>query len=116
MTTIDDRRKDTSRPWAWVLMTDSFMSGWGHAQGRSLFALAVNTGEEADLVLTAASNRSEMKRPRLVLTLKADGTPKMRLYEGDHLSLRDRGECSRWYDPKDLFVREAVERRAKARA
>jgi len=50
-------------------------------------------------LLANANARGDMKRPRWVGSVKADGTPKVRMYPGDHLSIADRGDASRWYEP-----------------
>ena len=100
----NDRRTDPTRPWAFVVFTDSFMSGWGQAPRRSLYALAVSGPQEYRAVMAQGARRSDMKRGRLV-GVKADGTPKVRLGRGDHLSITDRTEAPRWYstDPADAF-------------
>lgn len=88
---IDDRRSDTSKPWAFVVFTDSFLSGWGYAQGgRSLYALAVRNPKEAEIVLANGRCRTEMKRGRITKNLP-------RLRSGDHLAVVDRHEANRWY-------------------
>ena len=93
---IDDRRtdEDKRRTVGFVVATDSFMSGWGKAQGRSLFAVPLSNWDQADTVLANLQARSEMKRPRIV---GADYRPK--LSNGDHLSIRDMSDCSRFYQP-----------------
>ena len=100
MPTVNDRRHDTETiPLGYMVCTDSFLSGWGGASGgRSLYALAFNTWKEADILLDNAEARSEMKRPRTVTTLYKSGLPKIRMYPGDHLSVADRGDASRWYE------------------
>ena len=92
---IHDRRPENQREqFGFVLMTDSFMSGWGKAPGRSLFAVPVSNWRQAETVLENARNRSEMKRPRFVRTLR-----NVKLYRGDHLSIRAPGDSGRWYTP-----------------
>ena len=94
---IDDRRseKDKARTWGFVVATDSFMSGWGRAPGRSIFAVPVVDLRQAEIVLDNMEHRTEMKRARLVL---ADNyRPKLR--GGDHFSIRDMSDCSRLYSP-----------------
>ena len=95
---IDDRRMDKRAPGlGYVVATDAFMSGWGMAPGRSLFAVPVDSSEEASAVLTAMRLRSEMKRPRVVTRKRADGTPLVRLRGGDHLSVQDREDAAEFY-------------------
>ena len=95
--TVNDRRKIAARPFCYVVATDSFLSGWGQAPGRSLYALAIQEGEDPQPVLRKMEDRPEMKRPRIVLNLTAAGLPKVRLHEGDHLSVRDSESAPSWY-------------------
>ena len=68
MCKTDDRRTadDKRRTWGFVVATDSFMSGWGNAQSRSLFAVPVKDHHQAEIVAANMRNRSEMKRVRIV--------------------------------------------------
>jgi hypothetical protein len=96
---INDKRKNKEAPWAYVVFTDSFMSGWGWAKGgRSLYALAVANPKEADIVLANGRHRTDMQRGRIVALTKADGTPKVRLGANDHMSIVDRAQAARWYE------------------
>jgi hypothetical protein len=92
---IDDRRTDTdkAKTVGFVVATDRFMSGWGQAPGRSYFAIPLRSWDEADVVRENMEARSEMKRVRVV---GKDYRPK--LHEGDHLSIRDMSDCSRFYE------------------
>ena len=46
----------------YVTMTDKFMSGWGHAQGRTnKLIIECNTIDEAEQIERAARLRNEMK-------------------------------------------------------
>jgi hypothetical protein len=74
--------------------TDSFMSGWGKAPGRSLYALPCTSYEEAEVCAENLRRRGDMKRVRIV---GADWRPHMRA--GDHLSIADRASASRHYTP-----------------
>ena len=101
--TIDDKRANderTEKPAAFAVATDSFMSGWGHAPGRSLFAIAVRTREELDTVLDNMEAREDFKRPRNVQPIKRGGKwiPNCKLRNGDHLSIRNREDCSRFFE------------------
>lgn len=91
---IDDKRTDTERALTvcYVVATDSFMSGWGLAKGRSLFAVPCKSWEQSRVVLGNMHNRSEMKYVRVQSNLP-------RLRKGDHLSIRSMDECSRFYTP-----------------
>jgi len=93
---IRDERTDKSAV-GYVVFTDSFMSGWGHAEGgRSLYALAVSggplTSDECITVLRNGKDRSEMKRGRYVRKLP-------RLGPKDHMSVVDKTIAPRWYVP-----------------
>ena len=88
----EDRRADKSKPWGWVVFTDSFLSGWGEAPRRSLYALAVQDHKEAELVLANGKRRSDMKRGRITGSLP-------RLHNGDHLAIVDRKDAGAWYRP-----------------
>lgn len=93
---IDDRRsdKDKARTWGFVVATDSFLSGWGQAPGRSLFAVPVVNNKQAAIVAHNMGHRTDMKRVRIV---GANYRPQLR--DGDHLSIRDMSDCSRFYTP-----------------
>ena len=97
---IEDRREE--RPngvfaYGFIVATDSFMSGWGGAEGgRSLYAVEVESEEEAYTVLANAKSRGDMKRARFVKTLDS---VKRNLRRGDHLSITDKHSASRWFEP-----------------
>ena len=67
----------------WVA-TDSFMSGWGLAPGRSIVAVPFKDADDAATIEHRLRLRSEMKRIRMV---GPDYCP--RLYPGDHLHIYD---------------------------
>lgn len=92
---IDDRRsaEDKARTVLLVVATDSFMSGWGHAPGKSYFAVPCASLEQAEIVEENMRHRSEMKRVRIVYK---DYRPRLRA--GDHLSIRNMSDCSRFYE------------------
>ncbi len=90
---VEDRRKNKTKPWGYVVMIDNFMSGWGKAQGRSYYVIAVDNQEEADIVMENADDRSEMKSIRLRKKL-----PK--LNTEDHMTVVDKGEASTWFQPR----------------
>jgi len=83
--------------WAFVVFTDSFMSGWGKAPGRSLYAMPVSNPRQAELVLASGKRRGEMKRGRIVKDVR-----RIRLHEGDHLSIANPVNCSRWFEVDGL--------------
>lgn len=91
---INDKRsvETAKQTWGYVVFTDAFMSRWGEAnEGRSLYALAVRSPEEAEIVLANGKLRSEMKRGRI-----ARVCPKPR--RGDHLTVTDWVQAARWYE------------------
>ena len=91
----DNRSEDEKRRTVgFVVATDSFMSGWGLAPGRSIFAVPFETWEQAKVVEDNMRHRSEMKRVRVV---GRDWRPK--LHKGDHLSIRSMDDASRFYEP-----------------
>jgi len=94
---IEDQRTDTTTPLGYLVVTDQFLSGWGPAPNRSLFAIAYYDADQADALEIAAKGRSELTRPRLVASLKADGTPKVKLQDGDHLSIKGPNEAPEFY-------------------
>ncbi len=96
MAEIDDQR-ETCADSQFVVFKDTFLSGWGKASsGRSLIAFAVESEDEIENVLRAGSNRSDMANGRVLPSLKE-------LHRiagmGDHLSIRGKKECARWYAP-----------------
>lgn len=95
-TIIDDRRTEEEKAttWGFVVATDSFMSGWGMAPGRSYLAVPVRSPREAMVVADNMRHRSEMRRVR---TVGRDWRPRLR--EGDHLSIRSMEDCDRFYAP-----------------
>ena len=93
---IDDRRtpEEIEQTAGFLVATDSFMSGWGKAQGRSLFAIPltseeINDGMTYNRIEERMERRPEFKRVRFVLR---DYRP--RLSEGDHLSIRGMRDTS----------------------
>jgi len=84
-TVKDDKRtpEEKARTCGFVVATDRFMSGWGGAPGRSLFAVPFDSWELAHVIKDNMRHRSEMMRVRVV---GKDYRP--RLYSGDHLSIR----------------------------
>ncbi len=74
----------------YAVATDSFMSGWGSAPGRSLVAIKCETNEELDFALAKLEAREEMKRVRINLNLP-------RVSSNDHLSIWTREENPVWF-------------------
>ncbi len=95
--TINDRRTKTEKDATigFVVATDSFLSGWGKAEGgRSLYAVPYRTMSEGYVVLANMRDRTEMRRPRIVAP---NYLPKLR--RGDHLSIPSMEQCTRFYVP-----------------
>ena len=109
---IEDRRTDKGRkPAGYMVATDAFMSGWGGASGgRSLYAVACYTGEEADIVEDNFRNRTEFRRVRWVLSMNKDGTPRVKMGRGDHLAVVDAGGAASFYI-RGYFAGQACARR-----
>jgi len=82
--------KKSKKPFGYVVMLDRALSGWGKAPGRSIYALEVSSEAQAYIVIGNAMRRSEMRYVRF-----AKGLPRLRA--GDHLSVSNRSEASRWY-------------------
>ena len=89
----DHRENPGTNPFGFVVFTDSFMSGWGHADGgRSLYVLEVASESEAYTVLANGKRRTDMKRGRFVRTLR-----NVRLRAKDHMSISGKANAGRWY-------------------
>lgn len=81
----------------YVNMHDKFLSGWGGAaKGRSLYSIKCETLTQAEAIVKAAEDRSEMRR----ITI-ASKPPKGR--PGDTISIRDFADVSgpwkKYYNP-----------------
>lgn len=108
---VDDKRTAAEKrsTWGFVVATDKFMSGWGHAKGRSLFAVAVEDHNVAECVLRRFRQRSEMRGARI-----QGGLPRLR--DGDHLSIRGRKEASYFFEGCETpETRRRQERRSNQR-
>ena len=71
-----------------VVATDSFMSGWGGAEGgKSFVARPIRSSEELDMVTEAFEGRAEFKRVRFVLgkVTKEGRVYKPKMQVGDQL-------------------------------
>ena len=94
MATIKDDRADEGAV-GYVVFTDSFLSGWGGAEGgRSLYVLAVDggplTSQKCLNVLRNGAARGDMKRGRYVRKLP-------RFKATDHVTIADETIAPRWY-------------------
>lgn len=92
---VKDDRKDKSAAAGYVVFTDKFMSGWGHADGgRSLYAVACASTDEVYTVLANGNARTDMIRARHVRTLR-----NVRVGRRDSLQIVNREDARRWYVP-----------------
>lgn len=68
MSTIVTRTAEIpDSPYGYVLATDRFMSGWGHAEGTdNVCVFPVDSAGQAERVMSALHDRDEMIRVRLV--------------------------------------------------
>ena len=83
ITRVDNRTEaDKQATIGFVVATDSFLSGWGQAPRRSIYAIPIIDDKYIDIVLDNMEARSDMKRPRYVLK-----TYRPKLYDGDHLKI-----------------------------
>jgi hypothetical protein len=70
-----------------VVMTDTFMSGWGPATGKqNIYCVECDTYEQAQLILKNAKKRSEMKRARIVTTGRKYYNPETHLLTLKHFN------------------------------
>jgi len=80
----DDRTaEEVQKTVGFVVATDSFMSGWGDAPGKSIVAVPVTSDKDKAWVQTVMGNRSEMKRIRFAY----GSSYKPRLGQDDHLHI-----------------------------
>ena len=64
----DDRTEEQKKTHPIIIIgTDSFMSGWGKAEGMTSYAGWACKHEHADRVFNWVNSRDEMKRVRLVI-------------------------------------------------
>lgn len=82
---IDDDRNplEKEQTIGFVVATDSFMSGWGLAKGKSIIAVPFISEEDKEKVLRRIKLRREMKRVRV--TYGTSYRPALSL--GDHLHI-----------------------------
>lgn len=86
-----------------VVATDSFMSGWGHAPGHSYFAVPFSSYESGRIVEANMRARREMKRVRFHYGSRL----RLRMRAGDHLSICDLDESDRFHTPHG-FCKESA--------
>lgn len=93
--------RETAR---FVVGRDTCLSGWGPAEnGDSYYALAVECPEDEEILLQNFEDRDEM-RDAVAVT----GYTQLvaRCGAGDHMSIRDRADASRWYEPGGFAERK----------
>ena len=87
-------RSEIPDAYGYVLANDSFLSGWGLAEGKiNTVILPVNSEAEAEIVMTNARRRRDMLRVRYVMN-------KPRFRRGVLYSLMDREHARFWYTPE----------------
>ena len=92
--TITKRSEIPNYP-LYVMCNDSFMSGWGKAEGMTnTIILPCETYAEAEHVANYADSRTDQKRVRIV-------TNKPRIRPGVLYSLMLKNEASAWYPHED---------------
>lgn len=99
MATIEDRRTEEQKniTVGFVVATDSFLSGWGSAPDRSLYAVAFTTEKQRQIVERHMQKRNDFKRVRVVYG--KEYRPK--LSNGDHLSIPEINESLPIYKESD---------------
>lgn len=76
----------------YVTMTDSFMSDWGPAEGKSTVYVALCDNErEAEIVKANAEAREDQENPEIKTVKPLPG-------EGQHMMLMSREDSARWYE------------------
>lgn len=91
MSTIVTSARDIPRKRFYVLATDKFMSGWGHARGlTNVVCCPCDTVEEAEHIYRQLDSRREMIRVRITGS-------KPRPRSGWLISLFDRESATAWY-------------------
>ena len=66
----DDRTDEEKETHSWlVIMTDAFMSGWGHAYGGNSYAVWACRPEDYDKVDTWVRSRDEARRVRFTVDM-----------------------------------------------
>jgi hypothetical protein len=111
---LNDRRGE--RPggyyaYGFVIATDTFLSGWGQAQGgKSYYAIEVENETEAYIVMDNLKHRGDMKRIRFVKTLK-----NIRLGPRDHLSVTDKFNAPRYFQEGSFAEEEGGRKRGRGR-
>lgn len=87
MATIQDKRTEEQKniTAGFVVATDSYLSGWGGAPDRSLFAVAFTSTKQQKVVEKNMKNRSDFKRVRVVYGKEY----RPRLSVGDHLYISE---------------------------
>lgn len=76
-----------------VVATDAFMSGWGKASRRSIYAIPLMDWDQLDTVRENFNARSEMKRVRVC---GRNWWPRM--IGGDHLKIASPSTAKPWYE------------------
>ena len=81
-------------------MVDTFLSGWGKAEGKtSRYIIECDTYEEAEIVAENARNRSDMKKVSIVTQKPSFNKAK------NHVAIVNKETASNWFKP-NYFKKE----------
>ena len=76
----------------YVAMTDTFMSGWGKAEGKiNKLVFECGSKEEVDIVVCNAKSRSEMEDIKVLESMPSYDDSKV------YLSFKTKDDYSSWY-------------------
>lgn len=79
----------------YVTMTDSFLSGWGHARGRiAKYVYLCETWEEAEHVKRYAESRNDQKNVNICLNKPYYNS------NTHYVQFKTREDCPTWYPNK----------------
>ena len=95
---VDDRRtpEERAQTAGFIVATDTVMSGWGRAPGRSIFALPVTLAELNDGRAVRRMTERMEARPEMSRVRECGRDWRPRLRAGDHLSIRSVAETASW--------------------
>ena len=90
----DERTEDEKAATVgFVAATDAYMSGWGKAPGRSIYAIPLMDWDQLDAVRDNFDEYGHMKRVRVCAR---DWRPRLR--DGDHLRIASPSTAKPWYE------------------
>lgn len=95
-------REDLPNAYRYVVMRDTFMSGWGQAEGKdAIYVYPCDSHEQAEIVVKNARDRGDQDR---ILIYSAEAMP-VAFPDDWHVMLASVESAARWYQP-DSFTRE----------